>query len=78
MLVLYAAGEKPCGGKNPSDFAKELENTGKKAQYFSGSIEESAQKILQLLKSDDLVFTLGAGDITKMGGVLNELYMLKK
>lgn len=78
VLDVYAAGEKPCGGKKPSDFAKELENTGKKAQYFSGSIEESAQKILPLLKSDDLVFTLGAGDITKMGGVLNELYMLKK
>ena len=78
VLDVYAAGESCQGGKTPSDLAVELVKQGKEAKYFEGSIENAAKAILPTLKENDIVFTLGAGDITKMGGVLNELYMLKK
>ena len=75
VLDVYSAGEKYTGGKTPADFAVEL---GNQADYFAGTIEQSAQKIINKLQKNDIVFTFGAGDITKMGGVLNELYLLKK
>ena len=78
VLDVYAAGETYSGGLKPSDFAFELQRAGKNAKYFSGSIEEAAEQIIRTIEPYDLIFTLGAGDITKMGGVLNELYMLKK
>lgn len=78
VLDVYAAGETYSGGLKPSDFAFELQRAGKNAKYFCGSIEEAAEQIIGTIEPYDLIFTLGAGDITKMGGVLNELYMLKK
>ena len=78
VLDVYAAGESYQGGKTPSDLALELIKEGKEAKYFEGSIENAAQTILPLLKENDIVFTLGAGDITKMGKVLNELYVSEK
>lgn len=78
VLDVYAAGEKPAGKKTPADFAQELTMSGKEAEYYKGSIDEAAAKIAPCLKSGDLVFTFGAGDITKMGGVLNDLYLPKK
>ena len=78
VLDVYAAGEMEDNTKTPDDFAKDLENRGKIAKYFPGSIDTAAQKIINELKENDIVFTFGAGDITKMGGVLNDLYLLKK
>ena len=75
VLDVYAAGEKFQGGKTPSDFANDL---GTKAQYFEGNIEQAAKNILPNLQKNDIVFTFGAGDVTKMGEVLNGLHLLKK
>lgn len=75
VLDVYSAGEKYLEGKTPENFARELKT---KAQYFGGTIEQAAKNIFDELLPNDIVFTLGAGDITKMGGVLNELYLLKK
>ena len=78
VLDVYSAGENYTGGKTPKDFVRELNNRGKSAKYFAGTINEAAEQIKGELRENDLVFTLGAGDITKMGGILNDLYLLKK
>ena len=78
VLDVYSAGEEPDNTKTPDDFAKDLKNAGKNAAYFSGSIDTAAQKIISELKENDIVFTFGAGDVTRMGGVLNDLYLHKK
>ena len=78
VLDVYTAGEKYTGGKTAKDFTDELSKSGKNAKYYTGTIDEAASEIVKELRENDLVFTLGAGDITKMGGVLNELYLLKK
>lgn len=75
VLNVYAAGEKFQGGKTPYDFANDL---GAKAQYFEGSIEQAAKNIFPKLQKNDIVFTFGAGDVTKMGEVLNGLHLLEK
>ncbi len=75
VLDVYSAGEVYSGGKTPKDFAADLDTP---CDYFSGTVEQAAEKIIEKLKKNDIVFTFGAGDVTKMSGVLNELYMLKK
>ncbi len=75
VLDVYAAGESPISDKNSETFTVDLINSGKDASYFRGSIDQAGKNILPNLKSNDLVITFGAGDITRMGGVLNELYL---
>ena len=78
VLDVYAAGEKYTGAKTSMNFADNLSKLGKNVKYYTGTIDEAASEIVKELRENDLVFTLGAGDITKMGGVLNDLYLLKK
>lgn len=78
ILDVYAASEKPIEGKTPKDFANEQTQAGLKCEYISGTIKEAAEKIYDKLEQNDLVLTFGAGDITKMGGELNGLYLHKK
>ena len=50
-----------------------IHKKGVKAQYIEGTMEVAGQKITSYLKDGDIVLTLGAGDITKIGGVINGL-----
>ena len=67
---VYSAGENEIEGVNSKRFYEEMNN--KNAIYISGSMEECAKKIYPLLKKNDIVITLGAGTITKLGGLINE------
>ena len=42
-------------------------------KYAKGSIEEAGRIIAPYLKSGDTVLTIGAGDITKIGEMINDL-----
>ena len=61
---VWKAGDEPIKGFDSKDFKKQL---GKKCTYTKGSMKEIAPEIAQKLKAGDLVLTLGAGDITKLG-----------
>lgn len=61
---VWRAGDEPIKGYDSKDFKKQL---GKKCHYVKGSMKEIAPEIAKLLQSEDLVLTLGAGDITKLG-----------
>lgn len=65
---VYPAGEEEIEGINSSNFTKELNS--EKFEYIKGDIETSAKKISAKLKNGDIVITLGAGNITKMGSCL--------
>ncbi len=69
---VYSAGEDKIEGINSEKFCKEVNH--KNAVYISGTMEECAKKIYPLLKKNDIVITLGAGTITKLGGLIKKEY----
>ena len=71
---VYAAGEQAILSPNVDDFALKLSGSGKISKHFSGNIEQAAKQIIEELQPNDLVFTFGAGDITKMGKALEDEY----
>lgn len=72
VVDVYSASENPIEGINSKAFAAAFEN--KDVTYVSGSMENAARKILPLLKSGDMVITLGAGDVTRIGSELLKLH----
>ncbi|MCD7878703.1 MAG: hypothetical protein LUG16_02075, partial [Candidatus Gastranaerophilales bacterium] len=67
---IYSAGEDKIEGITSENFSKDLKNTDN--TYISGTIEDCAKKIYPLLKKNDIVITLGAGTITKLGKLLEK------
>ena len=67
---VFSAGEDEIDGVNSSIFANEIQH--KNSLYVSGSMEECADKIYPLLKENDIVITLGAGTITKLGKLIED------
>ena len=73
VVETYNAGDKFDEIYNSKNFVQEIAKKGIKVKYVAGSMEEAGEKIAPELKSGDIVLTLGAGDITKIGEVLNGL-----
>jgi UDP-N-acetylmuramate--alanine ligase len=69
---VYPAGEKPVEGYSSGDFVKQINHPS--CLHVTGDIKTAGAEIFKLLKPSDVVLTFGAGDITKMGEVLNEKY----
>ncbi len=67
---VYPAGENEINGVNSENFIKEINHSN--AIYISGDMSECAKKIYPMLKNNDIVITLGAGDITKLGSLILE------
>lgn len=73
ILDVYKAGETAEKGFESEDFAAQINHDN--AIYIKGTIEQAAKEIQSrgLLQAGDVVLTLGAGDITKMGGALYDV-----
>lgn len=67
---VFSAGEDKIEGVNSENFVKDLKHPD--AQYVSGNLEEVAKKVLTQLQPNDIVITMGAGSITKLGALLLE------
>ena len=67
---VYSAGEKAIENINSERLTRELKN--RNVQYLPGSMEKVADIITKQLKQDDIVLTIGAGDITKLGQIIIE------
>lgn len=72
VVDVYSASEDAIVGVNSKAFAQCFKNED--VMHISGSMENAARKILPLLKSGDMVITLGAGDVTRIGGELQRLH----
>jgi UDP-N-acetylmuramate--alanine ligase len=67
LIDIYSAGEKPINGIDSNTLLDCIKKTGHKdAAYFPGG-EELMDNLLMRLKSGDVVLTLGAGDVWKLG-----------
>ena len=66
---IYAAREADPGDISSGILAQETAKHHPAVHYFGG-LQETAVQLVPLLKSGDLVITMGAGDITNLGGQL--------
>lgn len=71
ILDVYGASEDYIEGVTSEIFASQINH--KDSVWIGGSIEQACEKIMPLLKPYDIVLTLGAGSITKVGNILKEL-----
>lgn len=72
---VYPAGEEPLEGFCSEDFVGQINHS--ECVLVKGDVKTAGGEIYKLLKPKDTVLTFGAGDITKMGEVLNEQYVTK-
>ncbi len=72
VLDTYAASENPIEGHTSEEFANELNKTFGKdgVVYISGKISDIVSEVTKELRKDDIVITLGAGDVTKLGALI--------
>ena len=73
VLDVFSAGDKFDLKYNSRTFVEEISKKGIKAKYIEGTMQEASKKIALELKKDDIVLTLGAGDITEIGGMIDDL-----
>lgn len=69
-IDVYPAGEEPIQNISSKNFISEINH--KYAKYVSGNIEEAAKKIYSQLEENDIVITLGAGSVTKIGSLIEK------
>ncbi|HBH17830.1 MAG TPA: UDP-N-acetylmuramate--L-alanine ligase, partial [Cyanobacteria bacterium UBA9579] len=67
---VYSAGEDPIENISSEKFTQEISH--KNAHYLPGSVEEIADFIYPKIQPDDMILTIGAGDITRLGNVIIE------
>ena len=72
VLDVFAASETPIKEADSQAFVEAINHPD--AICIKGNMSEVAEKLLPLLKPSDIVLTLGAGDITKLGSLLQENY----
>lgn len=75
LTGIYSAGEKPIAGINGEKLAVLTENHEKRPIKYFPTLDGIAEHLTSLLQPGDLVLTMGAGDIYKVGeelvGMLN-------
>ncbi len=65
---VYSAEEKPIKGVNSREFSRKLQH--KNACYIKGGLSSVADGLIKEIQPGDMVLTMGAGNITKLGGII--------
>ena len=73
VIDVFNAGDKFDEQYNSKNFVTEIKKKGIKAKYVEGNVVQASETIASELKQGDILLTLGAGDITKIGGMINDL-----
>ena len=69
---IYAARESDTYGVSSKDLVNKIEETGKKNCKYLSNFSEIAHYVQQNAKPNDLILTLGAGDVTDIGPMILE------
>ncbi len=67
MTEVYAASEEPIEGTNSRILLEEIKRHGQRNTQYIPGVEEMASAIIPHLQENDLVLTLGAGNIVRVG-----------
>ena len=72
VVDTYSAGDEFDSEFNSENFVKQIKH--KNAKYIKGTMEDAANEIYKYLNTGDFILTIGAGDVTKIGRILKDLY----
>lgn len=67
---VFPAGEDKIDGISSENFVKDTFND--KFKYSKGNLSQNAIEIANLIKNGDIIVTLGAGTVTKLGKLIEE------
>jgi len=67
VMDIYAAGEKPIPGVSGKALYEGIKKHGHKDVMFIPEQDKLIEHLLKVLKKGDLMITLGAGDVWKLG-----------
>ena len=70
---IYAASEQPIEGVSGESLAQAVSSFGHKDARHAGSVEEATRALLEEVRENDMVITLGAGNVYRAGEKLVEL-----
>lgn len=75
VLDTFSASEEPINGHTSEEFARILstKEPNKIVKYIDGKINDITKEVNSEIEKNDIVLTLGAGDITKLGYNLKQL-----
>ncbi len=74
MAETYAAREEPSAGMSAQELAREIRQP---AARYAGDLEQSARAVAEMLQPGDVFFTIGAGDVDKVGPLALEALRLR-
>ena len=72
LTDIYAAGEESLAGVSSERLAAEIRRHGQRNVFFVGLLDDLPAEIQPVLKAGDIVLTLGAGNIVRVGERLLE------
>jgi UDP-N-acetylmuramate--alanine ligase len=78
MTDIYAASEEPIPGVNSENLLTAIHRHGQRYTRYIPAVEGMATELLDMLEVNDLVLTLGAGNIVKVGEELLSLLELQR
>ncbi len=67
VIDIYPAGEKPIEGVNSDRLVESIKNKGMNDVFYLQNRQNAALQIASELKEGDVLLTLGAGDVWKIG-----------
>ncbi|OYT72011.1 MAG: UDP-N-acetylmuramate--L-alanine ligase [Chloracidobacterium sp. CP2_5A] len=67
ILEVYAAGEAPITGVTSETLVAALQAAGHGATHYAGGLEEALPRLLPLVRPGDLLLTVGAGNVWRLG-----------
>jgi len=67
ILDIYSAGEIAIPGVTSEKLTKAIKDKGHKNVYYAKEQDEVIQRVLEVLRPGDLILTLGAGNVWKLG-----------
>ncbi len=66
VLDIYAASEDPIEGISAEVLTENIKKYGHKNAMYIGSIDTATDLVLEHIRENDLVMTLGAGTVTRV------------
>jgi UDP-N-acetylmuramate--alanine ligase len=67
LLDIYPAGEKPIEGITAQSLFEKIKKRGHADAVHAAGKDEALRYVLSRMRSGDLLLTLGAGDVWKLG-----------